>query len=132
MPAYTASRVAKQCFKSVVHVLLNVTVEEREAGLIGGEIDDCPAIVRDYYRVFDDSGSFRPIDLDQFPKVTVQVHRMGIICAIAHDQPITRALLQNEFAVVRIGLAIDQPYVEPACSARELLEDEFDRLLRSR
>jgi len=44
-------------------VLLDVAVEEREAGLIGGEVDDGAAVVGDDYGVLVDAGGLLFVDL---------------------------------------------------------------------
>ena len=44
--------VAKEGFESVVHVLLYMAVEERQAGLIGYEVNHSAAVIRNDYRVF--------------------------------------------------------------------------------
>jgi hypothetical protein len=56
MPAkFDSLRVAEEGFEAVVHVLLDVTVEEGEAGLIGGEVDGGATVIGDDYRVLDDA-----------------------------------------------------------------------------
>src|SRR3984893_7700566 len=97
-----ASGVAEECFEAVVHVLLDVAVEEGEAGLIGGEVDDGAPVVRDDYRVLDDAGGFLSVDLGQFPQVPVQVHGVGVVSAVTHDEPVARALLQYELLLMRV------------------------------
>ncbi len=47
------------------------------------------------------------------------MQRMGIVGAVAEDQPIARPCLQHEFLLVRIGLAVDRGQVELAGAARE-------------
>src|SRR5216683_6142194 len=46
-----ALSVAKQRLKSIIHVLLNVAVEQGEAWLVGDEIHYGAAVIRNYDRV---------------------------------------------------------------------------------
>jgi len=48
-------------------------------------------------------------------KSTMQVHRVGVVGTVAHDQPVSSALLQHKFTLVRIWLAVHQPEVELPC-----------------
>src|SRR5437879_12474861 len=84
-PLRESSGVTEERFEAVVHVLLDVAVEEGEAGLIGGEVDDGAAKVRDYYGVFDDAGGFLAVDLGELPSRSVQVHGVGVVGAVAHE-----------------------------------------------
>ena len=93
-----ASGVAEEGFEAVVHVLLDVAVEEGEAGLVGGEVDDGAAVVGDDDGVLDDAGGFLAVDLDQLPQVAVQVQGVGVVGAVAEDEPVARALLEDELA----------------------------------
>src|SRR6266576_3844529 len=124
-PLRESSGVTKECFEAVVHVLLDVAVEEGEAGLIGGEVDNGAPVVGDDYGVLDDASGLFPVDLDQLPQMTVEVHGVGVVGAVAHYETVARALLEDEFALVRVWLAIDQPGVELAVAAGDLLEDHF-------
>ena len=44
--------VTKQRLKSIIHVLLNVAVEQGKAWLVGDEIHYGAAIIRNYDRIF--------------------------------------------------------------------------------
>src|SRR6516225_3271714 len=61
----------------------------------------------------------------------MEVHRMSIVCAVAHHQAVAHALFQYEFAFMRVGLAVDEPEIELAGRAGYLLENRFNGLLRS-
>src|SRR6266436_5975065 len=111
-PLRELSGVTEECFEAVVHVLLDVAVEEGEAGLIGGEVDDGAAEVGDDYCVLDDAGGLLSVDLGELPQMAVEVHGVGVVGAIAHDEPVARALLEHELLVVWVGLVVDQPGVE--------------------
>src|SRR6266700_3655922 len=130
-PLRESSGVTEECFEAVVHVLLDVAVEEGEAGLIGGEVDYGAPVVGDDYGVLDDASGLFPVDLDQLPQMPVQVHGVGVVGAVAHHESVARALLQHELLLMWVGLAVDQPGVELSVSAGDLLEDHFDGLLRS-
>ena len=107
-------------------------MEEGEAGLVGGEVDGDASVVRNDHRILYDSGGLLSVDLGQLPQMPVQVHGVGVVGAIAHHEPVTRALLQHELALMWIGLAIDKPGVEFAGASGDLLEDHLDGLLRRR
>ena len=66
-----ASGITEERFEAEVHMLLDVAVEEGEAGLVGGEVDAGSAVVRDYYGVLDDAGGFAAVDLGEFELVAV-------------------------------------------------------------
>lgn len=123
--------ISKESLEAIVHVLLDMTVEQSKPRLVGREIDSSSAIVRNDDRIFDHASSPFPIDLGQFPEMAVQMHGMSVVGAVAHDQPVPNPVLKDEFAFVRIRLAVDEPEIEFAGSARDLLEDQFDGLLGS-
>jgi len=56
-----------------------------------------------------DPGGFPAVDFNQFPHVAVQVHGVRVVGAVAHCEPVAGALPEQEFALVGIGLPIDQP-----------------------
>jgi len=114
-------RVSKKRLEAVIHVLLDVAVKQSKPWLIGCEIDNGPPIIRNDHRILDYAGGLLPVDFSQFPKMAVQVHRMSIVGAIAHHQPIARASLQYKLPLVRIWLAVDQPQVELTCSSRHFV-----------
>ena len=90
---YRRLRVSKEGFETIVHVLLKVTMEQRKTGLIGSEIDDRPAVVRDDDCVLDHARSLFAVDFNQFPEMAVQVYWMSVVGTISHDKQIARALL---------------------------------------
>src|SRR6185312_14746568 len=61
----------------------------------------------------------------------VQVNRMGVVGAVAHDKPVARALLEDELALVRVRFSVYEPRVELAHAAGDLFKDKLDGLLRS-
>ena len=91
--ALTGSCVSKEGFETIIHVLLKVAMKQCKTRLIGTEIDDRPAVVRNDDRVLDHARGFFPVDLHQLPEMAVHVHRMSVVGTIPHDQPIARALL---------------------------------------
>ena len=70
-----------------------MAVEERQAGLIGYEVNHSAAVIRNDYRIFYDAPGFGAIHLYKFELVSVQMERMRIICAVAKYQAVTSALL---------------------------------------
>src|SRR6266436_7707263 len=99
-PLRELSGVTEECFEAVVHVLLDVAVEEGEAGLIGGEVHNGAPVIGDDYRVFDDAGGLLSVDLGQLPQMPVQVHGVGVVGAVAHYEPVACALLQHELLLM--------------------------------
>ena len=93
-------------------MLLDVAVEEGEAGLVGGEVDAGSAVVGDDYGVLDDAGGLVAVDLGEFELVTVEMHGVGVVGAVAEDEAVARALLEDELLLVGVGFAVDQPGVE--------------------
>ena len=91
--------VAEEGFETVVHVRLDVTVKESEAGLIGGEVDAGAAVIGDDYRVLDDARSFFAVDIDQLEAVAMQVKRVTIVGTVAEDEAVALAFVRtNSFS----------------------------------
>ena len=67
------SAIAEEGLEAVVHVGLDVAVEEGQAGLVGGELDGGAAVQGDDYRIFDDAGGELAVDIDEFPLVAVEM-----------------------------------------------------------
>jgi hypothetical protein len=125
-----ALAIAKESLKTVVHVLLDVAVKKRQSRLIGSEINYNSAKIGDYNGIFDDACCVLAVDLCQLPKVAMEVHGMSIVGAVAHHEAVARALFKDEFAFMRVRLAIDEPKIELASRAGHLLKNQFNRLLR--
>ena len=104
-------------------------MEERESGLIGGEIDSGAAIERDNDRILDDACAGSSVDLSQFHLVSMQMHGMGIVGAVAVDETVPCSLLKDELLVVRVRFAVYEPGVELARPSGNLLEDHFDGVI---
>ena len=107
-------------------MLLDVAVEEGEAGLISREVDAGSAIVGDDNGVLDDAGSFAAVDLGEFELVTVEMHGVGVVGAVAKDEPVACALLKDELLLVWVGLAVDEPGVEFARTSGDLFKDHVE------
>ncbi len=84
--------IPEQRLESIVHVLLNVAVEEREPRLVGREINHGATEIGHNHRVLHDPCRLLSVDFDQFPQVPVQMHGMRVVGAVAHREPITRSL----------------------------------------
>ena len=56
-------RVFKKRLETEVHVVLDVAMEQRRAGLIGQQIHRCSSIVRHDHVVLDDSRSGRSVHI---------------------------------------------------------------------
>ena len=89
-------------------MLLNVAVKQRKPRLIGDHIHGNAAKHRDNHGIFHDSGRRFAIDIHQFKEVPVDVQWVGIVGAIAENDPVPRAFLQHKFLLVRIFLAVYQ------------------------
>lgn len=74
-------------------MLLDMTVKEREAGLVGGKINGDAPIVGNDHRILQHARCFLAVDLSQLPQMPVQMRGMGVIGAIAHYETVPRALL---------------------------------------
>ena len=66
--------VAEEGFKAVVHVGLDVAVEEGEAGLVGGELDGGAAVEGHDDGVLDEAAGGLAVEVDEFELVAMQVH----------------------------------------------------------
>ena len=75
--------IAEQGFKAVVHVGLDVAVEQAEAGLIGGEFNGGAAIEGDDYGVLDEAGRGFSVEIYEFELVAVQMQRMSVVGTVA-------------------------------------------------
>ena len=51
---------------------------------------------------------------------------VGVVGAVAEDEAVARALLEDELVFVGVGLSVDEEGVEFACSAGDLFEDHVD------
>ena len=127
----SALAIAKESLKAVVHVLLDVAVKERQSRLIGREINSESAKIWDYSSIFDNASGLLAVDLCQLPKVAMEVHGMSIVGAVAHHEAVARAPIQDEFALMGVRFAIDEPKIELARRAGHLLENQFNGLLGS-
>ena len=58
-------RVAEEGLESVVHVLLYMAVEERQARLVGYEVNHGAAVIRNDYRVFYDAAGLGAVHFYQ-------------------------------------------------------------------
>ena len=56
--------IAEEGFEAVVHVGLDVAVEEGEAGLVGGKLDGRAAVKWDDDDVLDDAGGGLAVEVD--------------------------------------------------------------------
>ena len=56
--------VAKQRLEPVIHVLLDVAMEQRKSWLIRGKIHNGAAVVRHHHRILNNSGSLLAVDFD--------------------------------------------------------------------
>ena len=127
-----ALAVAKQRLESKVHVLLDMAVKQREAWLVGHQVHHGPAKCGNDHRVLQDAGSGLAVELDEFEQVPVEVQWVRIVTAIVKHQPVAASLVEDEFPLMRIFLAVDEPMVDPMRPARHFFKDHVDGLVRGR
>ena len=81
-------RIAEESFEAVVHVLLDVAMEESETRLIGSEVDDGATVVGHNHSVLDEAGGGFVVDRPNLPQVPMHVHGVRIIGAVAHHEAV--------------------------------------------
>jgi hypothetical protein len=81
-------RIAEESFEAVVHVLLDVAMEEGETRLIGSEVDDGAAVVGHNHSVFDEAGGGFVVDRAELPQVPMHVHGVRIIGPVTHHEAV--------------------------------------------
>ena len=97
-------RVAQQRLEAVIHVLLDMAVEQRQSRLVGGEVDAGASVGGHHDRVLDHARRGLAIDLGDLELVAMQMQRMRVVGAVVKRQPVARALLEHELLIVRIRL----------------------------
>ena len=93
-------------------MLLDMAVKQREAGLAGDQIYRYASKCGNNYRILLNAGSRLAVDFDKLEQVPVNVHRVRIVAAIVKHQPIAISPVQEEFPIMRILFAIDQPVID--------------------
>src|SRR4051812_7502894 len=63
-----ASRVPEQRLESIIHVLLDMAMEERKPRLIRSKVDHRAPEIRHHHRIFHQPGRGLPVDLNHFPQ----------------------------------------------------------------
>src|SRR5271156_3102404 len=107
-------------------MLLDVAMKQGETGLVRSEVDTGASVIRDDDGVFDDAGGLDAIDLGEFELMTVQMHGVGVVGAVAEDEAVPRTLLEDELLLVGVGFAVYQPCIEFTGAAWDLLEDHVE------
>ena len=110
-------------------MLLNVAMKQGETGLVRSEIDARASVIGHDDSVFDDAGGLDAIDLSEFELMTMQMHGMGVVGAVAEDEAVPRPLLEAELLLVRVWFAIYQPGIEFTRAAGDLFEDHVKGVL---
>ena len=67
------SDVVEQCHEAKIHVQLLMTMEQREAGIVGDKFDFDFLIASDHDDVFQESGSPFPCKLGEFETMPVKM-----------------------------------------------------------
>src|ERR1700722_9204255 len=125
------SGVSKQRFEAKIHVLLDMTVKQRKAWLVGDELHRDPSERGNDHSVLHDPASGLAVDLNDLEQVPVNVYRVTVVTSIVKHQSVPLSLSKHEFALVRIFFPVDEPVVDPVRSARYFFKDHIDNLVRS-
>jgi len=121
-----ASGVAEEGLEAEVHMLLDVAVEEGGAGLVGDKINSGAAVEGHDDRILNNTAGGLAVEVHELEEVAVEMEGMGIVCAIAENEAMALAPLEDEFVLVGIFLAVDKPAVKFSGAARNFLENHFD------
>ncbi len=103
-------------------------MEQAQPGLVRCQVHRDSTVGRHHNSVLHDTARGLAVDVDQLKEMTVQVHWMRVVGAIAEHQPVALPFLQDELPVVWVGLAVDRPQVELPGGAGNLLEHHVDRV----
>src|ERR1700678_2678261 len=96
------SGVAKQRHETEVHVLLDMAVKQRQARLVGDQIDRGASIGGKDHRVFLYAGSRLAVELDELEEVPVDMQRVRIVAAVVKHQPVAVSLAKQELPFMLI------------------------------
>ena len=94
-----ALRVPEERHESEVHVQLLVAVKERQARIVGEEVELELLEPPKHHDILHDAGGRFARDTSQLEAVTVQVQRVGVVALIVEDQAVAFSCLDHE----RIG-----------------------------
>src|SRR5256885_16585902 len=84
--------VTEKSFEAVVHVVLDMAVEQSQPRLVSNKIYGGAAEIRHHHRIFDQTVGPFPVELNEFRLMAMEMHRVGIIRAIAIDETVVLAL----------------------------------------
>jgi hypothetical protein len=90
-----SSGIAEEGFEAVIHVHLDVAVEEAQAGLVCGELDGGAAVEGDDYRVLDEAGGWLAIDVDELELMAVEVQQVGVVGTVAEGEAVALAFVDG-------------------------------------
>src|SRR6202165_1498385 len=88
--------VAQQRLEAIIHVHLDMAVEQRQSRLVGGKVYAGAPIGGQHDRVLDHARGGFAINLGDLELVPMQVHRMRIVGAVTKSQPVARALFEQK------------------------------------
>ena len=86
------SDVVEQRHEAEVHVQLLVTMEQREAGIVGDKVDLDFLVASDHDDVFHYSSADFPGKFGEFETMPVKMDRMYVVAGVAHANAIALAL----------------------------------------
>ncbi len=86
------SDVVEQRHEAEVHVQLLVTMEQREAGIVGDEVDFDFLVASDHDNVLHHAGTGFRCKLGEFETMPVKMDRMYVVAGVAHTNAIALAL----------------------------------------
>ena len=79
-----------------------MAVQQRQAGLVGEEVDVHSLVTAEHGDVLRDAGSGRACDMGDFKGVPVQVHRVDVVGGVAEPQPVPLAVGDVEYRLGRL------------------------------
>jgi hypothetical protein len=84
----SASRITEQRLEAEIHVHLIMTMEKRQAGLIGHQVHGHAPEIGDDYRIFHNAAGWLAVYLHYLEEMPMDVHGMCIVGAIAKEDAV--------------------------------------------
>jgi len=115
--SWQALDVIEQSHETEIHMKLLMTVKERQAGIVGSEINFDLLIAADHEDILENTGSGLARDPGQLKAVPVQVDRVDVVAGIAHPYAVPLTLMQvkggcRHHLILGIRHPIDGPLIE--------------------
>ena len=107
MVSMPGSGVTKRRHETVFHVLLDMTVKQRGAGLVSHQTHRGASMAGNDHRVVLDAGGGLAVEIDKLERVPVHVQWVGIVCDCG--SPADSTMLPDALAALRVTVAEDRP-----------------------